>query len=120
MNLLSKEARVSAKFFILSTFLSFLAIAVGIVAFIFVDEGWRDDSSMAVWFMLAISALYFVMFFIYRGNLGIDWSVARYFSSYGKGAIEDEAMELVRRYSPFMLIGGAVFLAAGIVGLTTG
>lgn len=26
-------------------------------------------------------------------------------------------MELVRRYSPFMLLGGAVFLVAGIGGL---
>ncbi|MFC3479987.1 hypothetical protein ACFOLD_05090 [Kocuria carniphila] len=32
------------------------------MAFIVTDEGWRDDSSMAVWFMLAFAALYFVMF----------------------------------------------------------
>ena len=108
---------MSAKLLILSTFLFFAAVAVGIVAFIVTDEGWRDDSSMAVWFMLAFAALYFVMFFIYRSNLEINRSVARYFSSTGHGATEDDAMELVRRYSPFMLLGGAVFLVAGIGGL---
>lgn len=112
--------RMNVRLLILSTFLFFTAVAAGIVAFIVTDEGWRDDSSMAVWFMLAFAALYFVMFFIYRSNLEINRSVARYFSSTGKGATEDEAMELVRRYSPFMLLGGAVFLVAGIVGLTTG
>lgn len=111
---------MNVRILILSTFLFFAAVAVGIVAFIVTDDGWRDESSMAVWFMLAISALCFVMFFIYRSNLGINRSVARYFSSTAKGATEDEAMQLVRRYSPFMLIGGAVFLVAGIVGLTTG
>lgn len=111
---------MSAKSLILATLLFFVVFAIGIVAFLATEGGWQEDSSPAVWFMLFGGVLYVAMFFVYRSNWEMNRTVARYFSSTGKGATEGEALEALHRYSPLMLVGGAVFLVAGIVGLLTG
>ena len=108
---------MSAKFFTLLTFCTFLMIAVAALVFVFAGTEWQGNNNESTWVLSGGFLVYFLAFFTFNRGWGPTESTVHYLQSFDRSATTDEVLGLFKKYSYLFLVGALLLLITAIASL---